>query len=204
VPLAIGLVMLPGMIGMRLLTPVLFMIAVVGTGLATIGIVFIEPLGHLADQLAPGLTYTGRTALWKFSGEMIALKPWTGYGYESFWGTPLITGMDKTFDQDWDISGIVHGHNGYLDIAVIMGLPALCLAAIAFLIAPLFDYLRAPLLKENVYLADFFMMILLFTSLNAFLESIFFRRADPVWLFFVMGVLGLRLVARFPVRAMRR
>jgi O-antigen ligase len=204
VPLAIGLVMLPGMIGMRLLTPVLFTIAVVGTGLATIGIVFVEPLGLLADQLAPGLTYTGRTALWKFSGEMIALKPWTGYGYESFWGTPLITGMDKTFDQDWDISGIVHGHNGYLDIAVIMGLPALCVAAIAFLIAPLFDYMRTPLLKENVYLADFFMMILLFTALNAFLESFFFRRADPVWLFFVMAVLGLRLVARFPVRAMHR
>jgi O-antigen ligase len=44
-----------------------------------------------------------------------------------------------------------------------------------------------------------FMMMLLFTALNAFLESFFFRRADPVWLFFVMATLGLRLVARYPV-----
>ena len=45
------------------------------------------------------------------------------------------------------------------------------------------------------------MMIVLFTALNAFLESFFFRRADPVWLFFVLGLLGLRLVARFPIRS---
>ena len=204
VPLAVGLVVLPGMIGMRLLTPVLFTLAVLGTGLATIGTVFIEPLGHLADQIAPGLTYTGRTALWQFSGEMIALKPWTGYGYESFWGTPFITEMDRSFDRDWDIRGIVHGHNGYLDIAVVMDVPALCVAVVTFLIVPLFDYMRTPLLRENVYLADFFMMILFFTALNAFLESFFFRRADPVWLFFVMALLGLRLVARFPARAARR
>jgi len=47
------------------------------------------------------------------------------------------------------------------------------------------------------------MMMLLFTALNAFLESFFFRRADPVWLFFVFGILGLRMVARFPVVARR-
>ena len=35
----------------------------------------------------------------------------------------------------------------------------------------------------------------------AFLESFFFRRADPVWMFFVMGVLGLRLVARIPIKS---
>ena len=44
------------------------------------------------------------------------------------------------------------------------------------------------------------MMILLFTALNAFLESFFFRRADPVWLFFVFGILGLRMVGAVPDR----
>ncbi|QPC86779.1 O-antigen ligase family protein [Mesorhizobium sp. NBSH29] len=201
VPLAVGLVMLPGIIGMRFLTPLLFTVAIVLTGLATIGIVFIPALTDLASTVAPDLTYTGRTALWKFSGEMIMHQPWWGYGYESFWGTPFITEMDRSFDQDWDIRGIVHGHNGYLDIAVIMGLPALAVAAITFLIVPLFDYMRTPNLKENIYLADFFMMILLFTTLNAFLESIFFRRADPVWLFFILAVFGLRVVARIPYRS---
>ena len=66
------------------------------------------------------------------------------------------------------------------------------------LIEPLRDFMRLPLRVENVRLGDLFMMIVLFTSLNAFLESFFFRRADPVWLFFVFGVFGLRLAARVP------
>ncbi|MDP3895440.1 MAG: O-antigen ligase [Mesorhizobium sp.] len=199
VPLSILLVMLPGLIGMRLLTPVFFTLAIAGTALATLGIVFLEPLRHFAAEHLPDLTYTGRTALWEFSGEMIAKRPWTGYGYESFWGTPFLSSMDQPFDRSWDIRGIVHGHNGYLDIAAIMGLPALAAAIVAFLVAPLTDYARVGRKRENVLLADLFMMMLLFTALNAFLESFFFRRADPVWMFFVMATLGLRLVARFPV-----
>jgi O-antigen ligase len=39
----------------------------------------------------------------------------------------------------------------------------------------------------------------LFTALNAFLESFFFHRGDPVWLFFVLGVLGLRQVSLRPI-----
>ena len=109
--------------------------------------------------------------------------------------------MEQPFDRDWDIRGIVHGHNGYLDIAVIMGLPALAAAVIAFLVAPLVDYVRTGPRRENVYLADLFMMMLFFTALNAFLESFFFRRVDPVWMFFVMAALGLRLTARFPIAA---
>lgn len=196
VPLSIAFVVLPGLIGMRLLTPLLLAITVIGTGLATLGIVFIDPLKQLATQLFPDLTYTGRTTLWAFSGEMLAKQPWLGYGYESFWGTPVVTNTDKAFDQDWDITGIVHGHNGYIDLAVTMGLPALAVAVYVFVIAPMRDYMRIPLTKENVFLGDFFMMILFFTTLNAFLESFFFRRADPVWMFFVFALLGLRLVSR--------
>lgn len=199
VPLAILLVAAPGVIGMRFLTPLLIVTAILGTALVTLGIVFIEPLGELAASWFPDLTYTGRTTLWAFGGEMLARQPWTGYGYESFWGTPTVTEIDRSFDLDWDIRGIVHGHNGYLDIAILMGVPALCTAIVAFIVAPLRDYVRVPPLRENIYLADFLMMIALFTLLNAFLESFFFRRADPVWLLFVMSALGLRLVARFKV-----
>ena len=203
VPLAVLPVLLPGIVGVRFLTPVLFVFAVVGTGLATLGIVFIDPLKDLAASIAPDLTYTGRTSLWEFSGEMILKQPWTGYGYESFWDTPFLYTVDQPFDRAWDIRGIVHGHNGYLDMAVIMGVPALVAGIVAFLIVPMRDFMRIPLLRENVLLGDFFMMALYFTALNAFLESFFFRRADPVWLFFVLAILGLRLVARFPVHSGR-
>ena len=105
------------------------------------------------------------------------------------------------FDMAWDVRNIVHAHNGYLDIALTMGLPALVVALIVFVLLPLRDYGRTPLLKTNVLLADLFMMMLTYTLLNALLESFFFRRADPVWMVFVLAVLGLRLVSRVEVPA---
>jgi O-antigen ligase len=203
VPVAMVAVTLPGIFGMRLLAVLLLWLAVLGTAVGTLGIVFIEPLREYVSWNFPDMTYTGRTTLWQFAGEMIAQRPWWGYGFESFWSTPFMETVAKPFDAQWDIRGIVHGHNGYLDIAIPMGLPALAVAVWAFIVAPGIDYLRMPPLRENVLLGDFFMMILMFTSLNAFLESFFFRRADPVWLFFVFALMGLRLVARFPVTARR-
>jgi O-antigen ligase len=58
-------------------------------------------------------------------------------------------------------------------------------------------------LKENIYLGDFFMMVVLFAALNAFLESFFFRRADPVWLFFLFGLFGLRQASLRPLATIR-
>ena len=52
----------------------------------------------------------------------------------------MLLDTDQPFDRPWDIRTIVHGHDGYLDIAVVMGIPALCVAVYAFLIAPLRDY----------------------------------------------------------------
>ncbi|KFB11137.1 O-antigen ligase family protein [Nitratireductor basaltis] len=200
VPLAIAMVMLPGMIGMRAMAPICVATALIVLALGTLGTVFIEPLKELREAISPDLTFTGRTALWDFMGEHIAERPLTGYGFASFWGTEHVLLADLPFDREWDIRGIVHGHNGYLDLAIIMGLPALAVAIIAFVIAPIRDYVRTPLLRENVLMSEFFMMVLTFTLMNAFLESFFFRRADPVWLFFVLAVFGLRVVARFPIR----
>lgn len=199
VPLTVILIMGPGLIGMRAMIPTLFTIAVAGTLLGTLGIVYIEPLKDFAAEWFPGLTYTGRTYLWSFAGELFARKPWTGYGYESLWG-PYVQSLELPFDNEWDIRGSVHGHNGYLDLALMMGIPGLLAALIAFVVAPLRDFMRVPMLRENILLADLFIMLLLFTSLNACLESFFFRRVDPVWVFFLIGVIGLRLVARFPVK----
>ena len=200
VPLAILIVALPSLIGMRRVTIILFWAAIVGTALGTVGIVYLDFMKALAAEYFPGLTFSGRTALWQFAGEMLVKQPWTGYGFDSFWGTRLLSDTVQPFDREWDIRTIVHGHNGYVDIALTMGIPALCIAVMTFIIEPARDYMRVPHKRENIFLADFFMMALLFTTLNAFLESFFFRRADPVWLFVVLSITGLRLVARFPIK----
>lgn len=196
IPAAMLLVIVPNLVGMRRMVIAGYLVSLCAFGLATLGIVYIDTLKHLAHAVVPDLTYTGRTTLWAFGGEMIAKKPWTGYGYASFWGTDFLAGQDLAFDADWDFRGIVHGHDGYMDIAIAMGLPALVAAIIVFNIAPLFDYMRVPRLKDSVLFADFLMMVLLFTTLNAFVETFFFHRQDPVWVLVIFATLGLRMTAR--------
>jgi O-antigen ligase len=68
------------------------------------------------------------------------------------------------------------------------------------LVQPVRDFLNCKRLRANIVAADFFMMILLFTALNAFMETFFFRRGDPVWMLMVFALAGLRLVATEPLK----
>jgi O-antigen ligase len=198
-PMVFLLVAGPGFLGMRRLAPLAVFVTICVFALATVGTVLFEPLLDLREAVSPGTTYTGRTELWKFAFENIAKHPWTGFGFESFWFTPEIYFGEPNRELDWDVRGAVHGHNGYVDIALTMGIPALVVAVFAMILTPLFDYARVRKSRENVLMADLFLMIFTFSALNAFLESFFFRRADPVWLLFLMAVFGLRLVSRFEV-----
>ena len=195
-PITVLVVLLPRFLGLHRLTSLAVAVGLVLGAVATIGIALFDPVARLAEANLPDMTYTGRLAIWEFSLDMIGRRPWSGYGYESFWGAVAVNQTDMHFDMAWDVRNIVHAHNGYLDVALTMGLPTLVVAILVFVFIPLRDYARAPLFRTNVLLADLFLMMLTYTLLNALLESFFFRRADPVWMVFVLAALGLRLVSR--------
>ncbi|MHC1550042.1 O-antigen ligase family protein [Phyllobacterium sp. K27] len=199
VPLVILLVMVPGLFGLRLLTALLIVAALAGFFLFTIGTLFFTPAHDLLQQMGADATFTGRTSIWQFGLEKLGETPWRGYGLESFWEAPAVLQAENPYYLDWDVRGIVHAHNGYLDIAIAMGIPALVCAILVLVVLPLVDYVRTLRKRENIFLSDFFMMCLTFTLMNAFLESFFFRRADPVWLIVVMACFGLRMTARIPL-----
>ncbi len=199
VPLVILLVTIPGIFGVRRLAASVVFVTIISAILATIGTELFPPLHALREMLAPELTYTGRTEIWRFGLQNLMDRPFFGFGFESFWLSPFIKAQEVGFESTWDVRGIIHGHNGYLDIAINMGIPAFCVGMMALLIEPVRNYGRCINTRENIVMADLFMMIFTFTALNACLESFFFRRADPVWLMFVLGVFGLRLTSRFVV-----
>ena len=199
VPLVILLVMGPGIFGFRKLGAMTVFAAVTFTILATVGSVVFNDLGKMRELITPGNSYTGRTDIWRFAIENIAQRPLSGYGFDSFWYSPMVYFGEKDWEAAWDVRGVIHGHNGYVDIALTMGLPTLALAMVTMLLVPMRDYAKCLQTRENVLLADLFMMIFTFSALNACLESFFFRRSDPVWLMFVMAAIGLRLTARVVV-----
>lgn len=199
VPMVILLVMVPGLFGLRILTALLIVAALAGFFFFTIGTLFFPPTHDLLLQMGADATFTGRTSIWQFGLEKLSETPWRGYGLESFWEAAVVRQAENPYYLDWDVRGIVHAHNGYLDIAIAMGVPALACAMIVLVLLPLVDYVRTLRKRENIFLSDFLMMCLTFSLMNAFLESFFFRRADPVWLIVVMACFGLRMTARIPL-----
>lgn len=167
--------------------------------LFTVGTVLLPWARALVDVVSPGQTYTGRTAIWEFAFDNAGKRLLTGFGFEGFWGSDLVRFGEASQNTDDIASGMVHGHNGYVDALVGMGLPGLALTIVVLGVQPVLDQFRARLFPENAAMSELFIRIWLFASYNACLESFFFRRSDPVWFAMLLAVLGLRLISRYPV-----
>jgi O-antigen ligase len=144
-------------------------------------------------------TFTGRLDIWRYGFEMLSYRPWAGYGFEGFWQTPTTLQGESRQELSWAVEKIIHGHNGYLDVALTQGVVGVVLVVAAFLIKPVVDYHRAAQADENRMLATMFLMIWLFISLGQCLEVYYFRRADPVWFALLFASLGLRFTAAYRI-----
>jgi O-antigen ligase len=199
VPLAMLLVMVPGALGLRFLTVAAIFSIQFTFAVLTFGSVLFEPIRSFVESLGVDATFTGRVSIWQFAIENLPGRLWTGYGYESFWKSPTALEAARPYYLGWDVRNMVHAHNGYLDLVVAMGLPGLICGVTVIIVMPLVNYMRCRPQRENLLLADYFLMIVFFCTLNAMMESFFFRRVDPVWLTTLFGIFGLRLTSRISI-----
>lgn len=196
-PLVVAMVLVPSLVGLRPLAALAALGAILGAHAMTIGTIYVPAFDALLRVYDPVTTFTGRIEIWEFARDFVLERPLTGFGYDGFWLGPVALGAEQPFDRSWDPRSIVHGHNGYLDIALTMGLPALGLVIWLTVLAPAVDYMRGAGSRNNRLLSDMFFMIVVFIVLTSALESFFFRRADPVWMTLVIALFGLRMTARF-------
>jgi O-antigen ligase len=179
-------------LALRLMLAILPVLLLIG---ATLGSVLFKPIMDMVQFVVPGTTYTGRVDIWRYGFEKLAERPFTGYGFESFWLTSTTLYGESKLELAWSVDKIVHGHNGYLDIGLTMGIPGLLLVAYVFLLKPVLDYHAAARQERQKPMAHLFLMMWLFISLNMCLESYFFRRSDPVWFSLLIAVIGLHFLA---------
>ncbi|WP_152045279.1 O-antigen ligase family protein [Aureimonas psammosilenae] len=196
VPLVAILVIGGRTVGGRALPALMLVATACIMALLTLGAAMSPLLDAVLQTILPGTTFTGRMDLWRFALDAMQGQQWTGWGFESFWGTGVVRGIERPFELSWDPRGIVNSHSGYLEIAIAMGWPALGLASFLLLFLPVADYLRSKPGAENQCFADFCLMVLSFVLLNSFLESYLFARAHPTWMLAFMSIVGLRLGAR--------
>jgi O-antigen ligase len=141
----LGAVVLPALLVLRRLGPA----AALGLGLlgaASVGVLYLGVTGFGGDflgLLTPGndASFTGRTQIWDFAASEIARRPWTGYGFGSFWDVgdandPLLRAPPGSWLATLKIGQraevlINEAHNGYLDLRLQGGMPALILTLLA-------------------------------------------------------------------------
>ena len=196
-PLVAVLIFAGRVFGGRRLPVIVLGLVLAGFALMTLGTVLSPALYDLLQWAVPGTTFTGRLDLWRFAIHALGPQAWTGTGFEAFWSTPVVRHAEPPFGSSWDPRGIVNAHNGYLDLAIALGWPGLGFGIVVLVILPLVDFVRIGSQgPAATRVADFFLMVLAFTLLNAFLESFLFARGNPVWMTTWLAVAGLHLLPK--------
>jgi O-antigen ligase len=170
---------------------VLALAVLLGLNVLSIGSLYFPPVQDLVDAVMPDPTFTGRTDIWKFALDHVAQRPITGYGFATFWGTEqVVYGMGG---GSWaNTAG--HAHNGYLDLALTVGIPGSALVTLWLVVLPLVDYYRALDEPRSAALRLLFLRICLFAAYESCFETMFVQVGE-LWLFLIAATFGLRLLA---------
>ena len=83
----------------------------------------------ILEALGRDASLTGRTEIWTYTLQYALKQPLTGYGYDAFWNGELSPGAQ--YAAYWKTP---HSHNGWLEVFIALGLPAVLLTMAIMLI----------------------------------------------------------------------
>lgn len=166
--------------------------------LGCVGTLVFSNWVNILSGLGKDHTMSGRTLMWEVMIQRIMERPWLGYGRGAFWvrasGYPAQVGGAVSH-----VFVAPHGHNGFLDLMLDVGLIGFTLFMICFLVAFARSLKRAYAAKSSEDLWP--LAFLLFLAMNNIMESYLLRLANIYWVLFVAAVLSVPL--RKPTIVMR-
>jgi len=153
-------------------------LAVVGSCL--FAILWFSHSAAILEALGKDPSLTGRTDIWDALMQRVADRPWTGYGYNAFWGRESVPAAYIRLETGWSVPS---AHNGWIDLLVQLGWPGLILVAALFAMTAVTHLCRAGGLGAReggfslAYLAVFLML--------SFSESILLSHQNLPWTLFL-------------------
>ncbi|MFY9695274.1 MAG: O-antigen ligase [Xanthobacteraceae bacterium] len=161
--------------------------------LCSVGTVIFEPMQQLMQTIMPDATFTGRTEIWQLAVQAVAQRPFTGYGFSAFWGTPeVVYGFGD--HASW-ANAATDAHNAYLNLAVTIGIPGMLLVVLWVVVLPIGDFCRRPSEPETAALQMLFLRVCLYGVYASCFESSILQQAGEVWFFYLTSVFGLRYLS---------
>lgn len=138
-------------------------------------------MNRISYMLYGDSTFTGRTVIWDFAQYEINRSPLVGWGYQSFWlvgpGAPSVT------DAPGWVKMMPNAHNGYYDTMLEMGYAGLALL-LGFIIATIHAIGR--IADRYPARARVLLSLALFVVMYNFLESLWMRGFEFLWVVFVI------------------
>jgi O-antigen ligase len=130
--------------------------------------------------------FTGRVLIWRPLTQYAEDNLFFGSGFGAFWNlgngqaSPIVH-----YATGW-VTKIAHGHDGYLDLLVTVGLPGLILVIFSALIIPLIRILASA--SINPASGALLISIIIFCAGHNLTESNIFDRDQPVELYLMMSI----------------
>ncbi|KST62335.1 O-antigen polymerase [Mastigocoleus testarum BC008] len=160
-------------------------------GILLLGCVGTIVFAYWVDILA-GLgkdpTLTGRTLMWGVTLTRLMDRPLLGYGRTAFWapGSPYAVEAGRAVTENFVPP---HAHNGFIDLALDVGLIGFALFTIIFFKTYFKSLQRAyaAVRPENLWYIAF----LLFLFMNNIMESYLLYKSNIYWVLFVTTVLSV-------------
>lgn len=119
---------------------------------------------------------TGRTGIWDALFVKIAERPWTGYGYNAFWGLDSEPALWVRYQTGWLVPS---AHNGWIDLLVQLGWPGAILVGTIMTSSYVLTLLRLPTagLREGFWGIAYLSVYILLT----FSESVLLSAQSLPW-----------------------
>ncbi|MBG1269807.1 O-antigen ligase family protein [Nostoc sp. WHI] len=161
------------------------------TFIGTLGVAFYVWFVNAADTVLGAVgkdaTLTGRTDLWPIVIEMIAKKPWLGYGYGAFWEKSSESSLIVQVVQ-WNAP---NAHNGFLDLWLGLGL----LGLLVFLIGFIVNFLRAIYLirLDETYVNLWLLIYLTFIIFSNLTETTLVDQNSIEWILYISAVFSSKI-----------
>jgi exopolysaccharide production protein ExoQ len=138
---------------------------------------------ELLTGLGKDPTLTGRTPVWGFAISKLMERPLFGYGREAFWAPKSQFAIEAGRTVTTGGWIVPHAHNGFIDIALDVGLIGLLLFLITFLIT----FVRS---LKQAYAAQYSeelwsLAFLCFLVMNNLTESFLLRGANLYWVLYI-------------------
>lgn len=143
-------------------------------------------LGVIQNMLDDPASFTGRAQIWPLLLEYARDHLWTGAGYMSFWQIGNASPI-WAMTNNWIASTQGHGHNGYLDILVTLGLPGLVLTIAVVFVWPTIKLLFSTEISRER--RSLIVALMVFALGHNMMESTLLDRVSPVQIFLMVAII---------------